>query len=242
MGEHAKSLEHAALSILQETKKPLGASALSLALESLGVEVSMATAGRLLWTLEQKGYAQQVSNKGRILSEKGQILVREWNQEEHQRSLAEDFFQTLRGHSPERLLNVLFARRAIERETSRLAALRGSEEDIAKILTYGDILDNHTKGNTQVAVMDRTFHESIAGAAKNDVLAAALKLVRQNAAIRNIFISIRSREGEGYVLGGDHQAIARAIARKDPDQAEEAMLRHIDNLIRDVQKTLRTEN
>ncbi len=239
MEEQSKSLEHAVLSILQDSKKPLGASALSLALESLGVEISMATAGRLLWALEQKGYVQQVSNKGRILSEKGIALVREWNQEEHQRSLAETFFQTLQGHSPEQLLDVLLARRAIERETSRLAALRGTEEDIAKILTYGDILDNHTRGNTQVAVMDRTFHESIAEAAKNKVLAAALRLVRQNAAIRNLFVSIRA-QGE-YVLGGDHQAIAQAIARKDPRQAEEAMLQHIDNLIRDVQTALRSE-
>jgi GntR family L-lactate dehydrogenase operon transcriptional regulator len=167
------------------------------------------------------------------------MLVREWNQEEHQRSLAEDFFQTLRGHSPEQLLDVLLARRAIERETSRLAALRGSEADIAAILAYGEILDNHTRGNVQVAVMDRTFHEAIANAAKNKVLAAALRLVRQNGAIRNLFISIRAREG--YVLGGDHQAIAEAIARKDPHAAEEAMLRHIDNIIRDVQKALRSE-
>ncbi len=239
MEEQPKSLEHATLSILLESQKPIGASALSLALESLGLEVSMATAGRLLWTLEQKGYVQQVSNKGRILSDEGERLVRAWNQEEHHRSLAEDFFQTLRGHSPGRLLDVLLARRAIERETSRLAALRGTEEDIAKILTYGDILDNHTRGNVQVAVMDRTFHESIAEAAKNPVLGAALRLVRQNGAIRSLFISIRAREG--YVLGGDHQAIAEAIARKNPQEAEEAMLRHIDNIIQDVQKTLRSE-
>lgn len=239
MEEQPKSLEHATLSILLESQKPVGASALSLALESLGLEVSMATAGRLLWTLEQKGYVQQVSNKGRILSEEGERLVRTWNQEERHRSLAEDFFQTLREHSPERLLDVLLARRAIERETSRLAALRGTEEDIAKILTYGDILDNHTRGNLQVAVMDRTFHESIAEAAKNPVLGAALRLVRQNGTIRSLFISIRAREG--YILGGDHQAIAEAIARKNPQEAEETMLRHIDNIIQDVQKALRSE-
>ena len=239
MEDQPKSLEHATLSILLESQKPVGASALSLALESLGLEVSMATAGRLLWTLEQKGYVQQVSNKGRILSEEGERLVRTWNQEERHRSLAEDFFQTLREHSPERLLDVLLARRAIERETSRLAALRGTEEDIAKILTYGDILDNHTRGNLQVAVMDRTFHESIAEAAKNPVLGAALRLVRQNGTIRSLFISIRARED--YILGGDHQAIAEAIARKNPQEAEETMLRHIDNIIQDVQKALRSE-
>ncbi len=84
------------------------------------------------------------------------------------------------------------------------------------------------------------FHEAIAQAGKNSVLLATLKLVRQDVHIQHAFACIRRQEGSS--LGGDHMPIYEAIAGRDPEAAEKAMLKHIDNIVRDVEHYAREEN
>jgi GntR family L-lactate dehydrogenase operon transcriptional regulator len=93
----------------------------------------------------------------------------------------------------------------------------------------------------EVLERDRDFHEAIAEAAGNEVLSATLRLVRQDRNIRALLAKIRAEHPQ-YSLGADHQAIAEAIARNDPGGAEEAMLRHIDNIIGDVRRWFLEEN
>jgi repressor of nif and glnA expression len=60
------------LQVLGTSSEPIGAGALASELRKRGSPVSMATAGRILQNLEENDYAEKISNKGRILSPKGQ--------------------------------------------------------------------------------------------------------------------------------------------------------------------------
>lgn len=64
--------------------------------------------------------------------------------------------------------------------------------------------------------------------------------MRQDVHTQQIFTFIRQQEGSR--LGGDHMPIYLAIAGRDPGDAEKAMLRHIDNIVRDVEHYCRGAN
>jgi GntR family L-lactate dehydrogenase operon transcriptional regulator len=231
--------EEKILLILGQSDRPMGASAIMAALRGENINVSMATAGRFLWNLEQRGYVLQVSNKGRTLSEKGKGLLRQIRKQNEQLHLAENFLHTLEGQDPQKILKVLVARRAIERETSRLAAFSATDRTMGAIFAHAKPLKDLSLD--EVLERDRDFHEAIAEAAGNEVLSATLRLVRQDRNIRALLAKIRAEHPQ-YSLGADHQAIAEAIARNDPGGAEEAMLRHIDNIIGDVRRWFLEEN
>ncbi len=224
---------HLALKVLGSSPEPIGAGSLAHSLGRMGYPVSMATAGRILQDLDEKGYVEKISNKGRILSPKGQEYLQKLEEQGKGLRLAQSLLEELYMRAPEDLLNILVARRAIERETARLAALNATEEDLTEIRVFAEILDSKPEKVPSIAVVDRLFHEAIARAGKNNVLLTTLKLVRQDVHIQQVFALIRQREGR--ILGGDHMPIYEAIARRNPEAAERAMLVHINNIIEDVE-------
>lgn len=229
-----------ALQILGRAGEPVGAGYLASSLREMGSSVSMATAGRILWELDEKGYAEKVSNKGRRLSSSGEGYLKELEAEGRGNTLAQELLEELYMRTPRDLLDILVARRAIERETARLAALNAAKEDLIRIKAFAEILDGDQAQIPSISVIDRMFHEAIAQAGKNSVLIATLKLVRQDVHIQHAFACIRKKEGSP--LGGDHMPIYEAIAGRDPEAAEKAMLRHIDNIVRDVEHYSDEEN
>ncbi|HCP07962.1 MAG TPA: GntR family transcriptional regulator [Synergistaceae bacterium] len=222
-----------ALRIICQASEPMGAGSLARSMTERGDPVSMATAGRTLWELDEKGYVEKVSNKGRILSAKGREYLKKLEAEGKNNTLAQELLEELYMRTPRDLLDILVARRAIERETARLATLKATKEDLEQIRAFAEILDGDRSQVPSISVIDRLFHEAIASAGKNKVLLATLKLVRQDVNTQQIFTFIRQQEGSR--LGGDHMPIFLAIAGRDPEDAEKAMLRHIDNIIRDVE-------
>jgi len=222
-----------ALQTLGRASEPIGAGSLARSLREMGSPVSMATAGRTLWELDEKGYVEKISNKGRILSAKGQEYLEKLEAEGKNNTLAQELLEELYMRTPRDLLDILVARRAIERETARLATLKATKEDLEQIRAFAEILDGKREQVPSISVIDRMFHEAIAQAGKNSILIATLKLVRQDVHIQHAFAFIRRQEGSS--LGGDHMPIYNAIAARDPDAAEKAMLQHIDNIVRDVE-------
>jgi GntR family transcriptional regulator, transcriptional repressor for pyruvate dehydrogenase complex len=119
-------------------------------------------------------------------------------------------------------IEVIEMRLAIEPSLARLAALRASPLEIARILravtTSGD-----------VDTVDLNFHKTIAASTRNSLAAALYALLRQ------IGTDVRVRLGNG--AGGnsqrivqrdaEHRAVAEAIAARDPDAAEKAMRVHL---------------
>jgi DNA-binding FadR family transcriptional regulator len=142
-----------------------------------------------------------------------------------------------------RVIEVYEVRRTLELECARLAALRRDEADLAALQqALRDRREFQPPGNEEAFVdADLAFHISIASATKNAVLAD----------LYQAFISVNheswveASEALGSTEQGQslHEQLAAAIARRDPDQAQqltELMLaqstHHFQKILRDEQQ------
>jgi GntR family L-lactate dehydrogenase operon transcriptional regulator len=144
------------------------------------------------------------------------------------------FFRTLNTQDEEKLIQVLEARRALERETARLAALRVSEADVDELertLESQRLALAHGEPGTY---QNLAFHEAITRFARNEVIAHALYLVRNQSEL-SLLLSLIRQQVEGVMIR-DHQEIVYALRARDPNRAEQAMVRHMDRIIADVHR------
>jgi GntR family L-lactate dehydrogenase operon transcriptional regulator len=78
------------------------------------------------------------------------------------------------------------------------------------------------------------FHALVARAGRNRVLAAAIDLLRRETQRAVLLDALPRRTAHRWVAG--HEAILAAIKRRAPDEAERAMIEHINGVIADVER------
>jgi GntR family L-lactate dehydrogenase operon transcriptional regulator len=225
--------EHAILHLLA-SDGPLGSGTLMERLQELGYRGSEPTVGRFLRTLDRRGLSSRISNKGRDLTEHGRTRLRELCEAEDQLFYERELIRTMRSNTIDDLLDVLVARRALEREAARLAADHASREDVEQIEAA---IAEHRRVLTTSGVpidADVKVHRLIAQAGQNRVLAAAIDLIRRDKQLTIALDAILKLTDHKWVVG--HERILRAIKRRAADEAERAMLEHIDTLIADVRR------
>lgn len=203
-------------------------------LDERGIKVSEATCGRLLRTLEELGYAAPKGQKGRVITTKGSITLDEWQRERLRRESQSSLFQSLQIQRPDELLDVLVARRAIESETAALAALHATEDDLRALRQSIREQEQLLESGASVSEENTVFHLGLARAGKNQVLVAALETIYRHPDVMRALERIRAIVGSKMVE--DHSAILAEVERRDPDRAREAMINHMNNLIRDVDR------
>lgn len=216
------------LSALAEARDPVGSGAASEALRAAGLEVSEATAGRMLRTLDLRGYTSRDGFRGRFLTPLGLGRLEEIRRERQRTSTSKELMNLLRASHRDDLIDILVARRAIERETARLAALNARQEDLRELSEVVGLTPGSDGGE------DVRFHKLIARASGNRVLEAAVDLIRQDAQLSPVLVYIRQQVQSTLVA--EHRRILRAIQSRDPVAAEAAMVDHLENLIGDVRK------
>ncbi|MFZ7103983.1 MAG: FCD domain-containing protein [Peptococcaceae bacterium] len=219
------------LKIIQKSEVPVGANYVRNELSRLGIIISEATAGRVLMELDKDGLTGKDGYKGRVLTPAGKAKLKQLQMQHDRMEYGEEFFKILDGKTEKELVDVLLARRAIEREIARLAAENVTEDIAAEIKTAIKKQEQHAElFNT--SQYDALFHELIAKAAGNKVLATMLYMIRQDIQLAPALEYIRKQVNSSIVV--DHIKIMEAIVNRDPVRAEQAMIEHIENLIRDV--------
>lgn len=224
-------LEYEFLSYLAKAGGPVGATTLVLVLGKT-FSLSQATIGRKLMEFDLEGYTSLEGRKGRVITEAGRRRLAELEKQLNRHQVNSRLLKALNEDRQGALLDVLVARRALERETAGLAAERVTEEDIR--LLQGSI----AKQNAALAEgripyeEDKSFHMLIARISGNLVLLHALELVWQEAV--HLPATADIRKSVGGVLAVDHRNILDAIAKGSRDAAADAMTGHIDHLIQDV--------
>lgn len=229
-----KMQEYITLKIIANSDSPIGSGVLSEKLISEGFDVSEATAGRILRDLDKKGFTEKVGFRGRILTDLGNERLQKLQQEKEINHYSNEFLNVVRVRKKEELLDVLIARKVIEKELARLAAPKTTDKDIQ---TLNRIVSSHEKHFDDIvkgAEDDLKFHKYISNLAGNRVLDAAMDLIRQDGQLSPILGFIRKKVKSTVV--SDHKKIVDALAAKDPERAEKAMTEHIDSLIKDVKK------
>jgi GntR family transcriptional repressor for pyruvate dehydrogenase complex len=193
---------------------------------------------------QQFGVSRTVIREAiRILAGKGLVAVKhgsgmqvqpseQWN---HLDPLI--LFELLRvGHDQTVLNDLLELRRIVEVEVAALAAMRRTPEDLRTLHHQIDgmraVLDD-PKAYTR---LDMAFHEAILAAARNRLLAQALRPASQALYVSRLISSQRSggpRDSER-----SHEEILAAIELGDSEQARSAMRRHIVQFEDDIQTIL----
>lgn len=230
---HLLQLEYEFLQALGKAEAPLGASTL---VHTLGkkYELSQATIGRKLMEFDIDGYTVLEGRKGRVLTDKGMARVAYLEKELQQKNVNSQLLQLLNNSGESALLDVLVARRALEREIASLAAQRATAEDIrlleASIASQLELLSRNIIPYEE----DREFHTLLALAARNQVLLHAAQLVWQTG--RDFLETAYIRRTVGSELVVDHRKILDAVIAGSAEQAETAMITHINDLIEDVKR------
>jgi DNA-binding GntR family transcriptional regulator len=125
------------------------------------------------------------------------------------------------------VMEIIDVRLVIECYCARLAADRADDSELQH---FQEILDASEKATNQrdvekMMLFDREFHDTLARAAGNTVLADILRSLHERS-LRFWFISLRDPDHHRNVLE-QHRAIVAALKSRRPDAAENAMREHI---------------
>ena len=133
----------------------------------------------------------------------------------------------VRAVSIDEAMEIIGVRLVTECYCARLAADRADDSELQQLQ---DIVDASVKVTEkrnveQMMLLDREFHDTLARAAKNAVLADVLRNLHERS-LRFWFISLRDPDHHRNVLA-QHRAIVKALQSRQPEAAEAAMRDHI---------------
>ncbi len=142
----------------------------------------------------------------------------------------------LLGLSAENTGNVMEARSIVEGRAVRLAAQRATPEEIAEMRRLLNRQERHVHDVVGYPQEDEAFHRATVIAAHNPILVTVLdamrrplRVVRQQTAL----LPHRLEKAMTY-----HTRLVDAIAARDPDAAEHALLDHLEDVSADVKTKL----
>jgi DNA-binding FadR family transcriptional regulator len=227
-------LVYAILAVLREHGKPIGSGALYCRLLDEGLPASAPTIGRRMQELEQRGYLKKVRAGGRVLTPSGEKFFERLEQERGIDRYSANFLQLLKNGGRKEIFDVLNARRVVEGQIAALAAGNASHRLIRSLRKLLDEQRRAIQGGETGVDQDIGFHEAIADASGNTVLAAVTHLLRSHYHVNRAVSAIRSRIGTRSLM--DHEAILQAITQREPAAARTAMEHHLSTIIADVNR------
>lgn len=225
-------IEYEILKILSKSDEPLGAVYLSAALEEK-FSASQSTIGRRMLHMDYRGYTQKVKNTGRVLTEKGREFLDDLEDKFAYEKMKKAFLASINPSTIDDLIDILVARRGLEKESCALAAMNAKPEHIAKmeqaLAEQKRMIDEYGQAGDDE---DNRFHRWIAVASGNKVLLATISLLRQQNYLAMYMGSIRKMIGAGD-LYKEHIRILECIKKKDRLGAKMAMEDHINKIIKE---------
>ncbi len=131
------------------------------------------------------------------------------------------------------LRDLLIARRALERETARLAAMGATAADLdgleALIERHNVALANGDAAELQFGI---EIHRRVARLAGNRAIASMLDLILHEVSLWNLEAAIL--HARRATSPSDHYQFLAALRRHDASAAEAAMVAHIDRILDEV--------
>mgnify|MGYP001093240982 CR=1 FL=1 len=137
---------------------------------------------------------------------------------------------------PETLYDLFEVRQMLEAESARLAALRGTRADFARITRRYEEMQAPRSPATSAATLaqrDHAFHAAICAASHNPVLVHTLSSLA-DLLLTSVFASVNNlyhREEDMRVIDRQHARLYKAILARDSEQARRLAGAHIDTVI-----------
>ncbi|AUT48520.1 FadR/GntR family transcriptional regulator [Achromobacter sp. AONIH1] len=128
-------------------------------------------------------------------------------------------------------LEVIELRIVLEPAIARLAAVRASPVQIAKILEAATTPQGVTR-----TIGDIAFHKLLADSSGNQLAASLYAFLRRVGSDHRLHVPMASAITSERIQQRDqeHRAIAEAIAARSPDAAEQAMRQHLRRVQREI--------
>lgn len=214
----SSTLIAAVMDILSASVKPTGSRVIRERLLALGFDLSESTVGRLLGETDRAGFTKPHGRLGRTLTTQGLRYFRSLREHNSRDENAQRMIQILRGETLTDLRNVLVARRGIEREIAREAALQATSADVRALRAQArkDASGESTEG----------LHNVLVQAAHNPFLESIYRLITQDPGIERLLDQLPVPRDTTF----DNRMIA-AIEGRNADMAEAMMLEHLDELV-----------
>lgn len=229
-----RKLNHAILRIITQNKGPIGQGTLNLKMRKDGYSVSAPTIGRRLQELEFDGLLRKVSVDGRVITERGRTILKRWDKEDRLRMSGDALLETLKRGDKKHILDLLSARRVIERETAALAAQHASPKAIRRLEELLGQQARSVKAGQLGLQEDVSLHREIARASGSAMLYSLVSLLRNHERYDVIITSMRTLVGSSLVE--DHKAILKGIKARDSQKARDAMDGHLRKLMDDIDR------
>jgi DNA-binding GntR family transcriptional regulator len=120
-------------------------------------------------------------------------------------------------------------RMLLEPTAAARSAVHASEDSIVRAVRLLSALESETDAG-QWARLDADFHQVVTEAGGSRRLAAALGNLLELSA-RYVRHSLLAAPGRARESNAEHEAILRAVLKKDPPAAADAMFRHLDGTL-----------
>ncbi|MFT4413768.1 FCD domain-containing protein [Fredinandcohnia humi] len=225
------------LKIIESSEAPLGSWILKEKVENHGIDISIATIGRLLKYLDGKGYTELIPNQGRKISSKGKMYLHSVEVDLNRYLVEKQFIEASKPRSQKDLIDLLHARMVIEVETARLASINATKEDIKKIEGSFNNHCKHVKEEQDPTEVGCHFHEVVAEASHNYFLYSTLRfLIHEEIEMEKKFPYLATRSLGGHYVQ-EHEDILKAIKNKNPEAAVFYMGNHMKNLIKTIEES-----
>lgn len=214
---------------------PVGSRKARAVLQEHGIAVSESTVSRLLRALDERGLTRSLGAKGRLLTDEGRRVTRSLSRRDRNDRMLRE--ATTVSDIAE-LLDLLHARRGVEREAARAAARHVTEADAQRLRALIEEHQARLVRGEPVRHGGLAFHQVIGDMTKNRLIAAMMEalfepVLDDTEAILDVIIGDRHSE---HLSVQEHIEIMEAIVAGDPDRAEAAMADHLSRLIAETEE------
>lgn len=173
--------------------------------------ISRGSLRQALKALQVMGVFEIVHGSGTYLSENAEAILRD----------PESLLVPSRGHS---FAEMYEARRAMEAESAATAAVRASEQDVARMQAEIRAMRTSTRNIQSFVQHDRAFHRYIALASGNSVFVWFIELLQKVLAEGQV---VHARTEHLAEVIAEHERIVQAIEKHDAHLARSEMLAHL---------------
>ena len=215
------------LRFIDQRGEPAGCGSLRKDFLKIGIDCSTATIGRYLKELDLEDYTVQSSNLGRVLTPIGKVYLREMNERLERAIMQSELSKNVKVTNYDELEELLIARRALEEEAARLAALNATDEELKRLM---DAVESHrqtvlrNEDPTETALQ---FHTVVAEISGNRFVISILNmLIYEEKKIESKMDALVTRE-RGRLYVAEHEEIAAAICSHNAERAKDLMSKHI---------------
>lgn len=119
-----------------------------------------------------------------------------------------------------------------EPEAAYLAAVRGTDAEIKRILDYGKRIEDEIRNGTDRTRDEHSFHKALAQATHNEFMNKLMPILYQ-AISKGVVLSTQSEKAMNDTIG-DHRMIMEFLEQRNAEGARNAMRIHIMHAIKEL--------